>query len=90
MLEGFNLQHNSNQSSSPALAEDVVPSEYYDYLHVFKTTDNQGLPPHQHHDHHIPLVEGKILPFEPIRALDENRLRALREYLEMNLEYRWI
>jgi hypothetical protein len=29
-------------------------------------------------------------PFEPIRALDENRLHALREYLEMNLEWGWI
>jgi hypothetical protein len=46
--------------------------------------------PHQHHDHHIPLVKGKIPPFEPIRALDENRLHVLRKYLEMNLEHGWI
>jgi hypothetical protein len=90
MPERFNLQNNSNQSSPPALARDVVPSEYHDYLHVFKARDNQGLPPHWHHDHYIPLVEGKIPPFEPIRVLDENRLHALREYLEMNLECGWI
>jgi hypothetical protein len=29
-------------------------------------------------------------PFEPIRALDENRLCALREHLETNLERGWI
>jgi hypothetical protein len=90
MSEGFNLQNNSNQLSSPTLAGDIVPSEYHDYLHVFEVRDNQGLLPHRHHDHHIPLVEGKVPPFEPIRALDKNRLHALREYLETNLECRWI
>jgi hypothetical protein len=87
---GFNLQNNSNQSSPPALTEDVVPGEYHEYLHIFEAREDQGLPPHRHHDHHIPLLEGKTPPFEPIRALDENRLRALREYLEMNLEWGWI
>jgi hypothetical protein len=90
MSEGFNLQNNSNQASPPILAEDVVPSEYHDYLRVFEVRDDQGLPPHQHHDHHIPLVEGRTPPFEPIRALDENRLQALREYLETNLKWGWI
>jgi hypothetical protein len=86
----FNLQNNSNQLSPPALARDVVPGEYHEYLHVFDARDDQGMPPHRHHDHHIPLIEEKSPPFEPIRALDENRLRALREYLEMNLERGWI
>jgi hypothetical protein len=66
MPEGFNLQNNSNQSPPPTLAGDIVPSEYYDYLHIFKVRDNQGLPPHLYHDHYIPLVKGKTLPFEPI------------------------
>jgi hypothetical protein len=87
---GFNLQNNSNQSSPPALTGDVVLGEYHEYLHVFEAREDQGLPPHRHHDHHIPLLEGKMLAFEPIRALDENRLRALREYLETNLERGWI
>jgi hypothetical protein len=86
----FNLQNNSNQLSPPALARDVVPGEYHEYLHVFKARDDQGLPPHRHHDHHIPLIEEKTPPFQPIRALDENRLHALREYLETNVEQGWI
>jgi hypothetical protein len=40
MLGGFNLQNNSNQLSPPALARDIVPSEYYDYLHIFEAKDN--------------------------------------------------
>jgi hypothetical protein len=86
MSEGFNLQNDSNQASPPILAGDIVPSEYHDYIDIFEAKDNQGLPLHRHHDHYILLVEGKIPPFEPIRALDENRLYALREYLEMNLK----
>jgi hypothetical protein len=86
----FNLQNNSNQLSPPALIGDVVPGEYHEYLHVFEARDDQGLPPHRYHNHHIPLIEEKTPPFEPIRALDENRLRGLREYLETNLERGWI
>jgi hypothetical protein len=72
--------------NDPLLGQ-VVPGEYHQYLHVFEAREDQGLPPHRHHDYHIPLLEGKTPPFEPIRALDENRLHALREYLEMNVEW---
>jgi hypothetical protein len=46
--------------------EGVVPQEYHDYLSVFKEKEAVGLPPHQHYDHYIPLLEGKILPFKPL------------------------
>jgi hypothetical protein len=90
MPGGFNLQNNSNQLSPPTLIRDIVLGEYHEYLHVFEASDNQCLPPHRHHDHHIPLLEGKRLPFEPTRALHESRLCTLREYLEMNLKWGWI
>jgi hypothetical protein len=70
--------------------EGVVPREYHDYLSVFKEKEAVGLPPHRHHDHHIPLLEGKIPPFEPLRALDEDRLRVLQDYLEENEKRGWI
>jgi hypothetical protein len=89
-LSGFNLQNDSNWPSPPALARDIVLEEYHEYLHVFEARDNQGLPPHRYHDHQIPLLEGKTLPFEPLRVLDANRLCILREYLEMSLERGWI
>jgi hypothetical protein len=69
---------------------DMVPREYYEYLHVFGARDDQGLIPHRCHDHQILLLEGKAPPFELIRALDEKKLRALREYLETNVEWGWI
>jgi hypothetical protein len=70
--------------------EEVVPREYHDYLSVFREKEAMGLPPHRHHDHHIPLLEGSIPPFEPLRALDEDRLRVLWDYLEENEKRGWI
>jgi hypothetical protein len=45
-LRGFNLQNNLNWLSPPTLARDIIPEEYYEYLHVFEATDDQGLLPH--------------------------------------------
>jgi hypothetical protein len=70
--------------------EGIVPPEYADYLSVFTEKEAVGLPPHRHHDHHIPLLEGKVPPFEPLRALDEDRLRVLRDYLDENEKRGWI
>jgi hypothetical protein len=86
----LNLPGIANQPSLPPIAEDIIPEEYHDYLHVFEGKENPGLPPHRHHDHWIPLLEGKVPPFEPLRVLDEGRLWTLREYLEMSLEWGWI
>jgi hypothetical protein len=86
----FNLLGIANQPSLPPIAGDIVPEEYHDYLHVFEGKENPGLPPHRHHDHQIPLLEGKVLPFEPLWVLDKGRLQVLREYLETSLEWGWI
>jgi hypothetical protein len=86
----FNLPGVADQPSLPPTAGDIIPEEYYEYLHVFEAKENPGMRPHGHHDHRIPLLEGKVPPFEPLRALDEGRLRALREYLEMSLEQWWV
>jgi hypothetical protein len=82
----FNLLGDANQLSLPPTAGDIVPEEYHDYLHIFEGKENPRLLPHRHYDHQIPLLEGKVPPFEPLWALDEGRLWALREYLEMSLE----
>jgi hypothetical protein len=90
ILRRFNLPGVADQLSLPPAAGDIVPEEYHNYLHVFEGKENPGLPPHRHHDHRIPLLEGKVPPFELLRALDEGRLHALREYLETSLEWGWI
>jgi hypothetical protein len=98
ILDAWEAYHAEMRTTEPWQKEtaegltmgDMVPREYHEYLHVFRARDNWGLLPHRCHDHQIPLLEGKAPPFEPIRALDEKRLQALREYLEMNLEWGWI
>jgi hypothetical protein len=57
---------------------------------VFREKEAGGLPPHRHHDHHIPLLEAYIPPFEPVRALDDHRLQVLWDYLEENEKRGWI
>jgi hypothetical protein len=52
--------------------EDIVPLEYHDYLSVFQEKEKPVQPPHRHQDHRIPLMDNRIPPFEPLRALDEN------------------
>jgi hypothetical protein len=86
----FNVLGIADQLSLPPTAGDIIPEEYHDYLYVFEGKENPGLPLHRHHDHQILLLEGKVPPFEPLWALDEGRLWALREYLEMSLEWGWI
>jgi hypothetical protein len=90
ILRRFNLPGIADQPSLPPTAGDIVPEEYHDYLHVFEGKENPGMPLHRHHDHRILLLEGKVPPFEPLRALDEGRRQALREYLETSLEQGWI
>jgi hypothetical protein len=85
---GPDLQGGTGQPSLSA--GDIVPEQYHDYLYVFEGKDDLGQPLHRHHDHRIPLLEGKVPPFKPLRALDEGRLRTLREYLATSLERGWI
>jgi len=67
-----------------------IPEEYQDFLQVFTSTEPTALPPHCDQDHHIPLLEGKMPPYEPLRPLNEEKIRALREYIEVNEERGWI
>jgi hypothetical protein len=69
---------------------DIIQPEYHEYLPVFKEKGKIKRPPHQHHDHRIPLIDDKILPFKPLCALDEGRLKALKEYIDTSLERGWI
>jgi len=67
-----------------------IRQEYHEFLEVF--TEMQPMAPLPHHtqDHHIPLEEGKTPPYEPRRPLNEEKMKALREYLETNEKRGWI
>jgi hypothetical protein len=93
ILEAWELYHviiadpvQKEALKKEATLKETIPNEYHEYLHLFDQKDPTELPPHRNHDHHIPLVDGKTAPFEAIGALDEKKLRALKEYIETNLK----
>jgi len=67
-----------------------IPLEYHEFLDVFTEQEPTTPPPCRMQDHHIPLEEGKTPPYEPLRPLNEDKMKALREYLETNEKRGWI
>jgi len=68
----------------------LIPPEYHEFLEVFTEKEPVAPPPHRTQDHHIPLEKGKMPPYEPLRPLNEDKMKALREYLEVNKKRGWI
>ena len=67
-----------------------ISLEYHEFLEVFTKKEPMAPLPHRTQDHHIPLEEGKTPPYEPLRPLNEEKMKALREYLETNEKRGWI
>jgi len=61
-----------------------IPPEYHEFLDVFTEQEPMIPPPHRTQDHHIPLEEGKTPPYEPLRPLKDEKIKALKEYLDVN------
>ncbi|KAH0614368.1 uncharacterized protein H6S33_000004 [Morchella sextelata] len=70
-------------SSNPT--EELVPTTYHQYLHLFQESEAQALPIHRYIDHEIPLQEGKQPPFGPLYSMSSEELKTLREYLDDQL-----
>ena len=71
-------------------SKNPIPLEYHEFLDVFTEQAPTTPPPHRAQDHHIPLEEGKTPAYEPLRPLNEDKMKALREYLEINEKRGWI
>jgi len=78
------IKENSKTSENP------IPPEYHKFLEVFTEKEPTAPPPHRTLDHHIPLEEGKTPPYEPLRPLNEEKMKALKEYLKVNEKRGWI
>src|SRR5947209_7717533 len=62
-----------------------IPSEYKDFEELFQEeSDEEALVEHQPWDHEIKLKEGKTPTKQKIYPLSEDKLEALRTYLEEN------
>ncbi|KAH0613409.1 uncharacterized protein H6S33_005295 [Morchella sextelata] len=73
-----------NPTSSNS-TEELVPTIYHQYLHLFQESEAQALPIHRYIDHEIPLQEGKQPPFGPLYGMSSEELKTLREYLDDRL-----
>jgi hypothetical protein len=62
-----------------------IPSEYYQFLHLFSKVEANKLPPYRAYDYRIPLQPNFTLPFSPIYPLSKTELEALRKWLNKNL-----
>jgi len=78
------IKETSNDSNNS------IPPEYHEFLEAFTEKEPTAPPPHRTQNHHIPLEEGKPPPFAPLRPLNEDKIKALREYLEINEKRGWI
>jgi len=68
----------------------TIPMEYHEFLPVFTEKEPPTPPPHRTQDHHIPLEKGKTHPYEPLRPLNDEKMKALKEYLDTNEKRGWI
>ncbi|TKA44817.1 hypothetical protein B0A49_13660, partial [Cryomyces minteri] len=73
--------------SATSTDKSTIPQEYQKYTTLFKEDlPSEALPKHQTWDHDIPLVEGTTPAFQKIYPMNEEQLKALREYLDENLK----
>jgi hypothetical protein len=60
-------------------SKNPIPKEYHKFLEVFTEKEPMAPSPHRTQNHHIPLEEGKTPPYEPLRPLNEEKMKALKE-----------
>jgi hypothetical protein len=71
--------------SSTSIRTVDIPDEYRKYDKLFQETLKTGLPEHSNYDHEIPLKEGTQPNFYKIYPLNEEKLKALQEYIDEHL-----
>lgn len=77
---------NSDTPKQEVLVEELVPSQYHDYLDVFSKQKSERLPPHRQYDLGIDLEPGAELPkVGKLYQMSSEELRALKEFIDENL-----
>jgi hypothetical protein len=75
-----------NVASQEDVDLSTIPPEYHDFADLFSKKEADKLPPHQRHDHTIPLQPGSAPHFGPIYKLSPVELETLRKYIDENLK----
>jgi len=68
----------------------ILPKHYHEFLPLFLKKTEDQLPPHGRFDHEIPVRPRFVPPFGPIYRLSPPELSALYEWLDENLDTKFI
>ena len=68
----------------------LIPTEYHDFIPLFSKSNSDKLPIHRPSDMSIDLLPGTKPSAGPIYRLSEPETQALKEYIEENLEKKFI
>ena len=82
--------HAANAASSIPSNLSHVPFEYHEYAEVFNDAKANTLAPHQPYDLWIELEDDKPIPLNSIYSLSAVEQKALREFLDKNINSRFI
>jgi len=78
------IQANSTKlAKTPDLSN--VPSEYHKFADIFSKTKAEVFAPHRPYDLKINLEEGAQPPVGPIYSLSASEQKALKKFIEENL-----
>jgi len=75
---------------NPKNSKNPIPPEYHEFLEVFTEKEPMSPQLHRTHHHHIPLEKAKTPLYEPQRPLNDEKMKALKEYLDVNEKRGWI
>ena len=78
------------QQEDPRDQAKIIREDYPQEQEIFEERTEEALPAHQKWDHEIPLREGTKLITRKMHRMSPEHLKALREYLETNLEKGYI
>ncbi|GAA6018098.1 hypothetical protein JCM10207_006080 [Rhodosporidiobolus poonsookiae] len=67
-----------------------VPERYHEWLDVFSKDSADTLPPHRPYDLEIHIEEGKSVPPAKLYSLSAAELQVLADYIEENLQKKFI
>lgn len=100
ILGKWDVEVNATESRSAQIAEkhqkpersieEIVPTEFHDYLDVFSETSAASLPDHKPYDCAIELLPGKQPPKGGIYRLSPPESEELKKQLDDMLEKGWI
>jgi hypothetical protein len=73
------------QDLQEKLLEQLIPTEYQEFLPLFNRVIPEGLPPHTSYNHKITLQESFAPPFRSIYSISRDQLQVLTEWIKKNL-----